>query len=140
METKINMEEMAINTEALNRLIKTMYDSYEIDGNAISDTIHTFGELYEYRMLYNALFINEIAKNKVFEVYKSKRHSDGNECFGGGWFIVSVVLPTGIVDNHYKLEYWDLFKCDEVEKEPYEYDGHTPNDVANRMYEYLKGE
>lgn len=127
------------NTELLNKYIKELYDNYLIDGNEISDTIHTFGELYDYRMLYNALFINECARNGNIEVYKSKKHSDSLECFGGGWFIVTAVLPTGIVDNHYKLEYWDLFKCQEVEKEKYEYDGHTPKDVSNRMLEYLKG-
>lgn len=104
----------------------------------ISDKHHTFRELYDYRMLYNALFINECAKNENIEVYKSKKHSDGLECFGGGWFIVTAVLPTGIVDNHYKLKYWDLFKCQEVEKEKYDYDGHTPKDVSNRMFKYLE--
>lgn len=127
------------NTEILNKYIKELYDNYLIDGNEISDTIHTFGELYDYRMLYNALIINEWAKNGNIEVYKSKKHSDGLECFGGGWFIVTAILPTGIVDNHYKLEYWDLFKCQEVEQEKFEYDGHTPKDVSNRMLEYLRG-
>ena len=118
---------------------KELYDKYLIDGNEISDTIHTFGELYEYRMLYNALYVNELVKTNVYKVYKSKRHGDGEECFGGGWFIVVIELPTGKVDNHYKLEYWDLFKCEEVEKEPELYDGHTPQDVINRMLEYLGG-
>ena len=57
-----------------------------------------------------------------------------------GWFIVSIVLPTGIVDNHYELKYWDLFKCKEVEKEPYKYDGHTPEDVKERMHKFIKEE
>lgn len=135
MELKENSKQ---NTEILNSYIKQLYDEYLIDGNEISDTIHTFGELYDYRMLYNALFINECIKNKDIEVYKSKKHDDGELCFGGGWFIVTAVLPTGIVDNHYKLEYWDLFKCEEVQKDKYPYDGHTPKDVSNRMFKYLE--
>lgn len=137
---EIDKELVKKNTNKLNDFIKVLYDNYLIDGNQISDTIHSFGELYEYRMLYNALIVNEFAKTNEFEVYKSKKHSNGELCFGGGWFIVSIVLPTGIVDNHYELKYWDLFKCKEVEKEPYKYDGHTPEDVKERMYKFIKEE
>ena len=56
-------------------------------------------------MMYNALFVNEIAENGKYEVYKTKKHNDGEKCFGGGWFLVSVHLPTGVVDNHYELKY-----------------------------------
>ena len=122
-------ENQIANTKALNNYIKELYDLWLIDGNEISDTIHTFGELYDYRMMYNALFVNEIAENGKYEVYKTKKHNDGQECFGGGWFLVSVRLPTGVVDNHYENKYWDLFHCPEVEKEPYPYDGHTPADA-----------
>lgn len=122
-------ENQIANTKALNNYIKELYDLWLIDGNEISDTIHTFGELYDYRMMYNALFVNEIAENGKYEVYKTKKHNDGQECFGGGWFLVSVRLPTGVVDNHYENKYWDLFHCPEVEKKPYPYDGHTPADA-----------
>lgn len=130
---------MIENTNKLNEGIQILKGKKLIDDNLISDGHHTFRELYDYRMLYNALIINEWAKGDDIEVYKSKKHDDGLECFGGGWFIVVAVLPTGIVDNHYKLEYWDLFKCKEEEKDKYKYDGHTPKDVSNRMFEYLKG-
>lgn len=123
--------------EGLNTIINELKNKEMIDENLIFDGYHTFDELYDYRMLYNAMLVNEIAKNKTFETYKSIRHSDGELCFGGGWFIVSIVLPTGIVDNHYKMEFWDLFKCEEVEKEPYPFDGHTPADVANRMRYFI---
>jgi len=129
-----------VNTEALNKYIQVLKYNYTIDDNDISDGHHTFRELYDYRMLYNALFINQCAKDGKIEVYKSKKHDDGFECFGGGWFIVVAVLPTGIVDNHYKLEYWDLFECEEAEIDRQKYDGHTPQDVANRMFKYLQGD
>lgn len=54
----------------------------------VSDGYHTFNELYRYRLLYNAAFFNEIAKLGKVEVCKSHKHYDGEECFGGGWFIV----------------------------------------------------
>ena len=62
-----------------------------------SDGYHTFNEFYYYRMLYNAAFFNKLAHYdniadgswKVeYDVHKSKKHSDGEDCFGGGWFIV----------------------------------------------------
>lgn len=105
------------------------------DKGEISDGYHTFNELYYYRMLYNAAFFNLLPKEKV---YKSKRHYDGEECFGGGWFIVMANLPTGQISNHYELKDWDLFKIPEKEKAD-EWDGHTPQEAARRLYEYLTG-
>lgn len=134
-----NIETQQQNTKALNDFIKVLYDNYSINGNEISDTIHTFGELYDYRMLYNALWVNEIAKTGKYPIYKTKRHEDGELCFGGGWFLVTVVLPTGEIDNHYREEYWELFQCKEEEKRLGKYDGHTPQDVKNRMFEFLGG-
>jgi hypothetical protein len=66
----------------------------EIDENT-SDGYHTFKELYEFRLLYNASLFNEWALSNKYDVHKSKKHSDGLECFGGGWFIVMAELPTG---------------------------------------------
>lgn len=124
----------------INNYIESSNNLNTIDTNNISDTYHTFGELYEYRMLYNALIINEFAKNNKYNVFKSKRHNDGELCFDGNYFIVGIELPTGLVDNHYEIEYWDLFKCPEYSKSPYKFDNHTPQDVANRLLKFLKGE
>jgi len=101
------------------------------------DEYHTLDELYEYRMLYNALAANGWATHGTYPVVKSWRHSDGEECFGGGWFIVVATLPTGQVANHYKAEFWDLFTVPEVETPP-EYDGHTPAEAARRMHAMLQ--
>ena len=105
----------------------------------ISDGYHTFAEIYRYRMLYNALLFNEWAKKGLFGVCKSKRHSDGEPCFGGDYFVVYAKLPTGQFTNHYKLKYWNLFDIPEVERAP-RYDGHTPDEGADRMEKFLKGE
>lgn len=92
------------------------------------DEYHTMDELYEYRMLYNALAANTLAHLAV----KSWRHSDGELCFGGGWFVVYLNLPTGQVSNHYRAEHWGLFNVPEVDTAP-EYDGHTPAEAAERL-------
>lgn len=107
-----------------------------------SDGYHTFNELYHYRMLYNALWLNEVwwAESQYggsMKPVKSKRHSDGELCFGGGWFVVSVQLPTGQVTNHYELKDWDKFRIPEVDKAP-EWDGHTPQEAVERMEASLK--
>ena len=112
--------------------------------NELSDGYHTYDELYAFRKMYNAVLFNEWATQPVgfnkegtikskFDVHKSWRHNDGELCFGGGWFIVSAMLPTGLISNHYKAEDWDLFKVPEVEKALYEFDGHTPQDVLIRL-------
>ena len=112
-----------------------------------SDGYHTFNELYDYRMLYNAAFFNKLAHYdnqasgswKVeYDVHKSKKHSDGEDCFGGGWFIVMAELPTGQISNHYEMKYWDLFNIPEKDKANV-WDGHSPAEAANRLEKFLNG-
>lgn len=114
----------------------------------LSDGYHTFEELYEFRKMYNAVLFNEWAKPLMeqlqyedlpecyqpkYSVHKSWKHHDSEPCFGGGWFIVSAMLPTGLISNHYKAEDWDLFQVPEVEKALFEFDGHTGQDVLERL-------
>jgi hypothetical protein len=96
-----------------------------------SDGYHTHNELYEHRMLYNAHAAAGWLAAGV-PVVKSWRHSDGEPCFGGGWFVVTATLPTGQVSNHYPAPCWDLFAVPEVERPP-AYDGHTPAVAAGRL-------
>jgi hypothetical protein len=112
----------------------------------VSDGYHTFDELYEFRKMYNAALFNEWAKDGFqdrmygtwvdrpkYNVHKSWKHYDGELCFGGGWFIVSAMLPSGLISNHYEAKDWDLFKIPEVEKALFEFDGHTGKDVLERL-------
>lgn len=98
-----------------------------------SDGYHTFKELYEFRKVYNAALFNEWAKQKKYLVHKSWRHSDGELCFGGGWFIVVALLPDGQISNHYEEKDWDLFKVTVQDKAIFEFDGHTSRDVIDRL-------
>jgi len=104
----------------------------------VSDGYHTFKELYEFRKIYNAVLFNEWASLSKYDIHKSKKHFDGGDCFGGGWFIVVAVLPTGQISNHYEMKDWDLFNIPEAEKAKYEFDGHTPQDVISRLIELTK--
>ena len=103
------------------------------DKGEVSDGYHTFNELYYYRLLYNAAFFNLLPKEWV---HKSKKHHDGEECFGGGWFIVMANLPTGQISNHYELKDWELFQIPEKEVAD-EWDGHSPQEAADRLHKYL---
>ncbi len=106
-------------------------------GPDTSDGYHTFAELYHYRMLYNALLFNEWARQGMYGVHKSLRHSDGELCFGGGWFVVSAQLPTGQVTNHYLIaDDWYRFQVP-IRNTAAEWDGHTPQDAAHRMEAFL---
>lgn len=102
-----------------------------------SDGYHTFNELYDYRKAYNAAFFNELAKQGLYDVHKSRFHSDGNIPFDNdNWFIVMAELPTGQISNHYEIKDWDLFNIPEKEKANV-YDGHSPQDVYERLVKYL---
>lgn len=111
------------------------YKDEAVDENT-SDGYHTFKELYEFRLLYNAHLFNEWAKQGMYNVHKSTKHSDGEDCFGGGWFIVVATLPDGDISNHYEMKDWDLFHC-EIRDKAKEWDGHTSQDVATRLRQAL---
>ena len=118
-----------------------MDELYEVkpvsETGEISDGYHTFNELYEFRLLYNACMFNELAKQGLYDVHKSKRHSNGEIPFGDeNWFVVVAELPTGQITNHYNITDWELFQIPEKECAN-EYDGHSPQDVADRLRKFL---
>ena len=103
------------------------------DMGEVSDGYHTFNELYEYRMLYNAALFNEFAKQGLYDVHKSRKHSDGEYPFGdSNWFIVMAELPTGQISNHYEMKDWNKFKIPEKPLAN-KWDEHSPRDVADRL-------
>jgi hypothetical protein len=104
-----------------------------IEARDVSDGYHTFDELYEFRKVYNAALFNEWARQKKYEVHKSTKHFEGDECFGGEFFIVVAILPGGQISNHYEMKDWDLFHIPAYDKVLYKYDGHTAKDVLERL-------
>ena len=136
-------------SDLVTSLLDTIWRLDPITGKT-SDGYHTFDELYEFRLMYNAAFFNLLARSDYiekkyranadypnFDVHKSYRHSDGELCFGkDNYFVVVAQLPTGQITNHYKGEYWDLFKIPARERAA-EWDGHTPQESLERMREYL---
>lgn len=91
----------------------------------LSDGFHTFNELYYQRCI---LFSQIVADHKD-RAWKTKYHEDGEPCFGGGWFLVTIETPNGAYGYHYENKYWDLFDCEEIPKAK-PWDGYTEKDVT----------
>lgn len=112
----------------INELIKS------VDSNQVSDGYHTFGELYEHRIvIYMALckHLSYLSNN----VWMSLLHSDGTSF--EGWFVLGINKEKGEqITYHLPVKYWN--KCtefaEELEKAP-EFDGHTSEDVLKRLAE-----
>lgn len=125
----------------INEIIFLSENLEKIDTNNISDGCHTFGQLYFQRMMLFATLVNLFPELS----WKTKRHEDGEECFGGGWFLVTIDTPAGCYGYHYEEKYWDMFKCDEIETARH-WDGYTEKDVDRlfsliaylNMMKYLK--
>jgi hypothetical protein len=121
---------------AMKELVDKASQGFAITRDA-SDGCHTFNELYDFRKMYNAALFNEWAVLGKYNVHKSKRHFDGEECFGGDFFVVTAMLPLGQITNHYNMVDWDLFSIPEHEKSLYEYDGHNGLDTLERIKDTL---
>lgn len=97
-----------------------------------SDGYHSFNELYEHRhALFFALMLSNGDERKA---WMSKLHDDGSSF--DGWFIAGMGLSTGLITYHLPMRLWDRFASagfDVLEKAP-KWDGHTSNDVINRLY------
>lgn len=98
------------------------------DIGEFSDGYHTFNSLYRQRCVLFAALVNSYPQIS----WKSKRHDDGELCFGGGWFIVGIDTPEGSYTYHYELKDWDMFRCKELERGK-KWDGHTDADVERLL-------
>jgi hypothetical protein len=98
----------------------------------MSDGFHTHNDLYAHRRMLTLHAVHAwLAAG--YKVVKSRKHSDGELCFGGGWFIIVAMLPMSTqVSYHYQEEHWDLFDIPEVDTPP-EYDGHSAEEVVTRL-------
>lgn len=110
--------------------VKTLIEAAGIDISTdnVSDGYHTFGSLYHQRAVLFAALVNTFPDIS----WKSIRHSDGEECFGGGWFVVGIDTPEGQYTYHYEINEWPMFKCKVLDRAP-EWDGHTDKDVERLL-------
>ena len=121
---KISEDTLDITEEELKKDYD--YERYHGEGNQLEDNYHTMSELYYHRML---LFVTilKLAKEKGYELYKSKLHHDGTKI--DDYFIVGVFTPEGQYAYHYNLKYWNYFNfVDEWDRAP-EWDGQQAEDL-----------
>lgn len=110
-----------------------------VDPGCGCDGYHTFDELYDHRI---TLFIalcriikagcSEGCGNSGIEVWRSRLHHDGNGY--EGWFIMGLELEPGKqITYHLPLSRWEETDfADTMERAP-EFDGHTSDDVLERL-------
>jgi hypothetical protein len=125
-------------SERLNKEIKSLKSSGLLKTKDISDSYHTFGELYEHRMAFNVALTEAINQMNLDDTYayKSMKHHDGS--MFDGMFIVVIESPLGQISYHYNLEHWDDFYIP-VREQALEYDGHTPQDTIKRLVNLFYG-
>lgn len=96
----------------------------------ISDTYHTFEELYDHR----AKMFSIICRVFSDKAWKSMLHHDGT--MFDKMFIVGVTTPVGQYTYHYNMEYWEMFPVEVLDYAPV-YDGHKPSDIG-RLFSLLQ--
>lgn len=104
----------------------------EVQG--LSDGVHSFADLYNSRMIWNALAF-QLIDYVGGTAYKSKLHNDGGSV--DGMFIVGAMTLYGQVTQHYPMDQWDVFRIPEIERLPWQFDGHGKKDVFFRLSELI---
>jgi len=98
------------------------------------DGYHTFDELYDHRI---TIFIAlcRMLDVTAYEIWRSKRHSDGEICFGTGTqFVLGMGKEKGEqITYHIPVERWDETDFAETLEKAPEWDGHTSDDVIERL-------
>jgi hypothetical protein len=117
----------------------TSVDMLGHKGMEASDGYHTFSELYDHRI---TLFIAlcRISKDRGpsgwwSQVWRSKRHSDGELCFGtGSQFVLGIGKADGTqITYHIPIERWDETGFAETLEVAPEWDKHSSSDVLDRL-------
>ena len=82
------------------------------------------------RKLIFCLFNESLPK----DVWRSKYHSDGELAFGGDWFVLGINKESGNqITYHLPIERWEETDFAETLDKAPEFDGHTPDDVLERL-------
>jgi hypothetical protein len=127
--------------DGLQELLKDLDSGDEVDIGECSDGYHTFNELYEHRNLLYLAFLHRGWGNH----WKSRKHFDGSAM--DGWFIVGTEIPKmdetqslTQISYHLPDRLWGLCGFLEThDKAPYEWDGHTSEDVLMRLRSLIQG-
>lgn len=119
------------------------------DQMQVSDGYHTMDELYDHRIsIYIALCKKVQSIYKTIEsfkgdvsrypfVWRSKRHSDGEICFGTGTqYVLGIGEEKGKqITYHVPIERWEETDFAITLDQAPEWDGHSSSDVIDRLKE-----
>lgn len=99
------------------------------------DSYHTFGELYDHRITLYISLCAVLRLHTNMEVWRSKRHSDGELCFGTGTqYILGIFSKTDEqISYHIPIERWDDSNFAVTYDKAPKWDGHTSDDVITRL-------
>lgn len=159
--TKITItgaDDLEMNKKFDHRNARNERVQLEIQGeiSSVSDGYHTFEELYDHRItLFIALckmkqqFRYPMVKVEAYSrkdpipmppepeliVWRSKKHSDGEICFGDGkWFVMGIGKDQGTqITYHLPIERWEETEFAETLELAPEWDGHTGPEVIERL-------
>lgn len=127
-DVKISESEMHV-----NRLRKTIV-LYGFEDMEASDGSHTFDELYRHRyqlfIVICQLLLNDGGVGP--KPWRSKLHADGT--MYDDYFLLGINQKAGEqISYHLPMEYWDKTEGIEWIDNAPEWDGHTPQDVLDRL-------
>ena len=102
----------------------------------LSDGYHTFDELYDHRCI---LFISLVnlcqemndRRSARYEIFKCREHDDGTRLVG--WFLCVINSHLGQISYHLPDKYWGRLMCPAHRRSPIPFDGHTSDDVLERL-------
>ncbi len=121
------------------RMMEYILEDAPVDENT-SDGYHTFKELYDHRITLYILLCKQIAQQPYCDdakwgIWRSKRHSDGELCFGTGTqFVLGIGQEKGMqITYHIPVERWGETEFAETLEQAPEYDGHTSDNVIERL-------
>jgi hypothetical protein len=118
-----------MNNNALLQIENLMKD---VDTNLVSDGYHTFGELYEHRIVLYIMLAKR-AQREGLAVWCTTKHNNGE--VWPGWMILGIHKEAGRqITYHLADTYWDEVSAfaEVIECSP-KYDGHTSADVLARL-------
>lgn len=102
------------------------------DKGNISDGHHTFNELYRHRRELFLALCRAVKDTRA--VWRSKLHGEGDEQMFEGMFVVGInVEPGKQISYHFSLKYWDDVEFAKIYERAPKWDGHTPDDVLERL-------
>ena len=93
-------------------------------------------DLYNSRMLLNALFFNNLMGCDCHKSLKwQAKKGDKTWSAESGWFIVMAELAEGQISFQYRIEYWSLFDIP-IKEHCNLFDGHDAALVNTRLFEF----